>query len=105
MEPYLQIIENCMNMNLLSNGAKEFHKWEYIHSEPGYNYKMPAINAALGLGQLEKLKKFLKKKRSLFKRYEKNLKILNKLKFKEPKKSKSNYWLQALILEKSISKK
>ena len=49
--------------NLLSNGAKEFHKWEYIHSEPGYNYKMPAINAALGLGQLEKLNNFFKEEK------------------------------------------
>jgi perosamine synthetase len=92
--------------NLLSNGAKEFHKWEYIHSEPGYNYKMPAINAALGLGQLEKLKNFLKKKRSLFKRYEKNFKNFKQAKIlKEPKKSKSNYWLQALILEKKYYSK
>ncbi len=92
--------------NLLSNGAKKFHKWEYIHSEPGYNYKMPAINAALGLGQLEKLKKFLKKKRNLYKKYEKNFKNFEQAKIlKEPKKSKSNYWLQALILKKKYYSK
>ena len=92
--------------NFLSNGGKNFHKWEYIHSEPGYNYRMPAINAALGLGQLEKLNNFLRKKRRLFKKYEKNFKNFKEAKIlKEPKKSKSNYWLQALILEKKYYSK
>ncbi len=87
--------------NFLSNGAKKFHKWEYIHSESGYNYRMPAINAALGLGQLEKLKYFLRKKRRLFEKYKKNFKNFKEAKIlSEPKKSKSNYWLQALILRK-----
>lgn len=28
--------------------AKVPHKWEYVHDEIGYNYRMPNINAALG---------------------------------------------------------
>jgi len=35
---------------------------KYIHDEVGYNYKMTNIQAALGLGQFEKIQTFIKKK-------------------------------------------
>lgn len=90
---------------LLSSGGKITHKWENIHIKPGYNYRMPAINAALGLGQIIKLNKFLKKKRRLYKKYNfifRGFKEITLL--REPKNSKSNYWLQAIILNKKYSK-
>ena len=34
---------------------------EYYHDEIGHNYRMPNINAALGLAQIEKLEKFVEK--------------------------------------------
>jgi len=87
------------------NTGKIAHKWEYKYSDLGFNYKMPAINAQIGIAQLKKINLFLKKKRKLFQRYEKkfkNIKIVKLL--KEPKNCKSNYWLQTLILEKKSSK-
>ena len=33
----------------ITNTAKAPHKWRYIHDQIGYNYRMPNINAALGL--------------------------------------------------------
>ena len=33
-----------------------FHKWKYIHDEVGYNYRLPSINAALGIAQIKKIK-------------------------------------------------
>jgi len=83
----------------LTTTAKLKHKWEYIHDEIGYNFRMPNLNAALGLAQIEKIHTFLKAKRILFKRY---LRVFNKIKgislYKEPKNANSNYWLQTLIL-------
>ena len=38
--------------------AKINHKWEYIHDKVGYNFRMPNLNAALGLAQFEKLNFF-----------------------------------------------
>ncbi len=85
----------------LSGGSKVFHKWEYIHDEPGFNFKLPALNASLGLGQLSSLQIFIKKKRTLYMNYKKNFKDLNFVNvFEEPKNSYSNYWLQTLILNK-----
>ncbi len=40
-----------------------------MHDEIGYNYRMPNINAAIGVAQLEQLPKFLTAKRKLAKAY------------------------------------
>ena len=36
----------------LSTTAKVPHKWNYVHDEVGYNYRLPNLNAALGCAQL-----------------------------------------------------
>ncbi len=86
----------------LTTTAKIKHKWEYIHDEIGYNFRMPNLNAALGLAQLEKIHIFLKAKRALFKKY---FNVFNKMKgislYKESNNANSNYWLQTLILHKN----
>ena len=85
----------------LTTTAKLKHKWEYIHDEIGYNYRMPNINAALGLAQIQNIKTFLKAKRILFKKYFKAFhNITGVTLYKEPKYASSNYWLQTLILDK-----
>jgi perosamine synthetase len=89
----------------LSGGAKIKHKWEYIHDEAGYNYKLPALNASLGISQLSNLQLIIKKKRQLYINYKKNLNDLNFIKvFQEPKNAKSNYWLQTLLIDKKNKK-
>jgi len=40
----------------LTTTAKVPHKWEYLHDEIGYNYRMSNVNAAIGCAQLENLK-------------------------------------------------
>ena len=94
-------------INHLISTAKIDHKWEYIHDEIGYNFKLPSLNAALGLAQISKLKYFLKFKRELFYRYNNIFSNIEGIKlFKENKNSKSNYWLQTLILDhKNIASK
>ena len=88
----------------LTTTAKLKHKWEYIHDEIGYNFRMPNLNAALGLAQFEKIHTFLKAKRTLFKKY---YNVFNKIKgislYRESKNANSNYWLQTLILDKNKS--
>ena len=60
---------------------------------------MPNINAALGLAQLEQINDFLYKKRSLAKIFNKEINIKGVKVLMEPKNSKSNYWLNSLIIE------
>ncbi len=80
--------------------AKIPHPYEYVHDEIGYNYRMPNINAALLVAQMEQLEKFLSNKRETAKAYEKFFATIEGIDFiKEPKNASSNYWLNAVLLK------
>ena len=83
----------------ITTTAKKPHKWEYSHDMIGYNYRMPNLNAALMVAQLEQIDKFLLNKRELANAYESFFSGSNIKFIKEPKDSKSNYWLNAIILK------
>jgi len=50
------------------------YPWEYDVLEPGYNYRLDEIRAALGINQLKQLKKLNKLRRNAFKYYNQKLK-------------------------------
>ena len=82
----------------LTTTAKVPHKWEYAHDMVGYNYRMPNLNAALLVAQLENLDNFIDKKRKLADMYGEFFKGIDCKFVKEPAESSSNYWLNAIIL-------
>ena len=88
----------------ITTTAKEPHKWEYTHDLVGYNYRMPNLNAALIVAQLEQLEGFLKSKRFLAKSYEDFFNGSNIQFVSEPENSKSNYWLNSIILKDKIQR-
>lgn len=83
----------------LTTQAKVAHPWEFVHDEMGYNYRMPNINAALGLAQLEQLDDFLKVKRRIAETYAHFFSSIDIKFVMEPKESKSNYWLNSVVFE------
>ena len=83
----------------LTTTAKVFHKWDFKHDMVGYNYRMPNLNAALLVAQLENLNDFITNKRSLANKYETFCKKTDYKFFKEPKNCKSNYWLNCILLK------
>lgn len=84
----------------LTTTAKLPHKWAFLHDEVGYNYRMPNLNAALGVAQLEQLEKRLAQKRRLFDAYAEAFRGLNGAKlFTAPEGSVSNNWLVTLVLD------
>ena len=88
-------------IKLISTNFRKPHRWLYKHNELGFNYRMPSLNAQLGIAQIKKLKNFIKLKRSLYQKYKEAFKDIKELKLmKEMRGSKSNYWLQTLILNK-----
>ncbi|EGV27986.1 DegT/DnrJ/EryC1/StrS aminotransferase [Thiorhodococcus drewsii AZ1] len=88
----------------LSTTAKVPHRWDYMHDEIGYNFRMPNINAALGCAQLEQLPKFLASKRRLAARYREAFAGLEQASLmQEPQGCESNYWLQTLILDEAAA--
>lgn len=84
----------------ITTQAKRPHRWEFYHTEVGYNYRMPNINAALGCAQLEQIETFITSKRATAKHYADYFADQpNGIKFMvEPEGSRSNYWLNALLM-------
>lgn len=83
----------------LTTTAKKPHRFEYVHDEVGYNYRLPNLNAALGCAQLEQVEGFIAAKRGLAQRYA-DLLSGSPLEFvSEPAECRSNYWLNAVICE------
>ena len=83
----------------LTTTAKLPHKWDFNHDMIGYNYRMPNLNAALLLAQFENLDNFISNKRKLANNYEVFFSGSEYNFYKEPKCSKSNYWLNTILLK------
>ena len=89
----------------LTTTAKVPHSFEYVHDEIGYNYRMPNLNAALLVAQLEQLEKFIDSKRKLALKYEDYFESKDEINFiKEPKYSRSNFWLQSLLVKDAVNR-
>ena len=83
----------------LTTTARVPHKWAFTHNEIGWNYRLPNLNAALGLAQLGQLDGFVAAKRRLARRYADAFANVRAVKFvTEPEGSVSNYWLNAILL-------
>lgn len=83
----------------ITTTAKIPHKWEFDHDEIAYNYRLPNLNAALGVAQMEQLPDYLNNKREIAQAYqqwgnEHGLKFI-----KESEHSTSNYWLNVVLTE------
>lgn len=85
----------------LTTTAKVPHKWEYIHDEVGYNYRMTNVTAAVGVAQMEKLEEIIANKRQTAEKYKQFFSTFDStLTFmKEPVNSYSNYWLNCIELK------
>lgn len=88
----------------LTTQSKVTHKWELVHDEIGYNYRMSNLNAALGCAQLENLDTYISKKRKIANSYKKFFEPRNILFFSEPENSISNYWLNAIFLKDKMER-
>jgi perosamine synthetase len=83
----------------LTTTAKMAHKWEFNHDQVGYNYRMPNLNAALLVAQLEQLNSFLESKRKISNKYKDFFKKSDIDFMTEIEGARSNYWLNTLILD------
>lgn len=84
----------------LTTTAKVPHRWNFVHDEVGYNYRLPNLNAALGCAQLERLPSMLERKRALAARYAAAFAAVDGVRFiEEPAGTQGNYWLNAIVLD------
>ncbi len=96
------LFKRCLHLSKISRVKKRY--WEFNYNEPGFNFRMPALNAALGISQIDKLKKILNKKKKIYLEYRKYFRNIKSIKLLEPINKKSNYWLNAIQIEKSDEK-
>lgn len=83
----------------ITTTAKVAHKWEFIHDEVGYNYRLTNVTAAVGVAQMEYLEKLLANKRETAKLYSEFFGNTEIDFASEPINSRSNYWLNIIRLK------
>lgn len=81
----------------LSTTAKLKHPWRFDHDQIGWNYRLPNLNAALGVAQLKRLDDIARRKRQLHDSYVTELKDNpNMTMISERPGTRSNYWLNTI---------
>ncbi len=72
----------------------------FWHDAVGYNFRLPNINAALGLAQLEQLDRFVEQKRRIAAWYRAALKGVAGVRLLwEPEGARGNFWLNTVIAD------
>ena len=75
--------------------------FEYMHDEIGYNYRLVNTAAAMGVGQMELLPQFLKRKQEIISFYKKGLEGVGDISFQKISKDVSpNWWMPTLMTER-----
>lgn len=83
----------------LTTTAKRPHPYEFFHDEIGFNYRLPNLNAALGVAQMEMLPKLLEIKAEVADHY-RQFCATNGIRFVDaPEGTTPNFWLNAIILD------
>ncbi len=89
----------------LTTTAKVPHRWDYVHDEIGYNYRMPNLNAALACAQLEQLDGFLENKSVIAQQYKEFFTSLEGVEhLHDSNNSKANYWLNAIQFDNKVDR-
>jgi perosamine synthetase len=83
----------------ITTTSKQPHAYEYFHDEVGFNYRMPNLNAAMGLAQIKKLDDFLTKKRIVAESYREFFASSPARFVWEREGTQANFWLNCVILE------
>lgn len=90
-----QIANKARHLSLVS---KKSNPYEYSHDGIGFNYRMPALNAALLFDQLSYFDEILRQKKLLHCRYASAFEGTQFNLFEARKGSTSNYWLNSILI-------
>jgi perosamine synthetase len=76
-------------------------KFEYVHDEIGYNYRLVNTAAAMGVAQMELLPAFIKRKKEIIAYYKDQLESIGDISFQEVDKDVDpNWWLPTIMTVK-----
>ena len=83
-----------------------FGKPRFLHKEAAYNFRLGSLQAALGLSQLRKVKKFINAKRKIADIYNKNLKNIEGVQLPYEHKDYYNvFWMYGVVINNEYGKK
>jgi perosamine synthetase len=75
----------------------------YVHEHFGLQFRMTSMQAALGIPQIARMEKILKKKQEMHLQYKNGLEDLKKVRFQEESnRVKSCYWVNAIVLDSKM---
>ena len=83
----------------ITTTAKQPHPYEFFHDQTGYNYRMPNLNAAVGVAQIEVLPETLKIKSELADEYRHMCEGIEVVYIDGTEGMRPNYWLNAISLK------
>jgi len=95
-----ELAEKARSLKNLSYG--EINK--FMHTDIGFNYRMPNISAALGLGQFSQINKIFSEKKRIYNRYKKNLDNVKGIKIPKIKEWTTRYvmWVFNIYLDSNF---
>ena len=98
-----KINEKCKNLRNLSFGKVN----RFNHEDISWNYRFTNIQATLGLSQLKRINKIIKKKKEIGNFFYNNLKNNNKIIIQKPSidYSENIYWVFGILVKQSNRKK
>ncbi len=98
-----ELLDKVRHLSTTAN--KTADEFSYFHDSVGYNYRLPALNAALGNSQIKNLNNKVKTYRDIHRSYAALVKNVEEINiFNEVENSESNYWLNLFMFKNNISK-
>ncbi|MDA9366594.1 LegC family aminotransferase [Pseudomonadales bacterium] len=88
----------------ITTTSKVPHRYEFVHDEIGYNYRMPNLNAALGCAQMERLDEFLAIKKQLADQWDAFFHDRDVDFVKAINGNNANHWLNAIIFDSRLDR-
>lgn len=88
-------------LTLSNHGRTHGQTKQFWPDEVGFKYKMSNVQAALGLGQMERVDELIDRKRAVFARYKNALGALNGIVLNpEPEGTRNGFWMPTVVFDK-----
>lgn len=98
------VTEIADRLKHLTTTAKQPHAYEYYHDEIGFNYRLPNLNAAVGVAQMKSLDRILDCKREVAAIYDHFFNDRD-VRFIQPCEGTiANNWLNAIVLDNKFQR-
>ena len=91
-------------LTLSNHGRDSAQKKQFWADKLGYKYKMSNVQAAIGLGQIERIDELIDRKREIFDYYKSSLHSLNRVKINPVFEDREGgYWINNIVFDMASS--